>query len=134
MLSKSSERQWTGQVCVFSECVEEGGVISSHLKRLQMTGRPVKMETEPLQVHLQKQRQSSTHDSLTHYASVFWDCACVSEPPRPVRESSTSLSGRSQGLTPAGEPRMSGRALRRPDRPDDAKSNTGSTSVISPLP
>ena len=35
------------------------------------------------------------------------------------------------GPTPAGDPRMSGRAFRLPDRPEVAKSSTGSTSVIS---
>lgn len=34
-------------------------------------------------------------------------------------------------MTPAGEPRMSGRAFRLPERPEEAKSSTGSTSVIS---
>lgn len=53
-------------------------------------------------------------------------------PPGPSsRDISPSLSGRSPGLTPAGEPRMSGRAFLLPDRPEVAKSNTGSTSVIS---
>lgn len=47
-----------------------------------------------------------------------------------MRDSSASLSDRSGG-TPAGEPKISGSALRRPDRPDEAKSSTGSSSVIS---
>lgn len=49
------------------------------------------------------------------------------------RDISASLRGRSEGLTPAGEPRMSGRALRRPVLPEDAKSSTGSTSVMLTL-
>lgn len=48
----------------------------------------------------------------------------------PVRDSSASLRDRSGG-TPTGEPRISGSALRRPDRPDEAKSKAGFTSVIS---
>lgn len=64
----------------------------------------------------------------TDASSDVGDCA----PPGPSwRDSSPSLSGRSPGLTPAGEPRMSGRAFLLPDRPEEAKSNTGSTSVIS---
>lgn len=49
----------------------------------------------------------------------------------PLRDSSASFRGRSPGFTPAGEPRMSGRAFLLPERPEEAKSNTGSTSVIS---
>lgn len=48
-----------------------------------------------------------------------------------MRDISASLRGRSAGFTPAGEPRMSGRAFLLPERPEEAKSNTGSTSVIS---
>lgn len=48
----------------------------------------------------------------------------------PSRDSSASLRGRSPGFTPAGDPRMSGRAFRLPERPEEAKSSTGSTSVI----
>lgn len=53
--------------------------------------------------------------------------------PPALRDISASLRGRSEGLTPAGEPRMSGRALRRPVLPEDAKSSTGSTSVMLAL-
>lgn len=49
----------------------------------------------------------------------------------PLRDSSASFKGRSPGFTPAGEPRMSGRAFLLPERPEEAKSKTGSTSVIS---
>lgn len=52
----------------------------------------------------------------------------------PLRDSSASLRGRSPGFTPAGEPRMSGRAFLLPERPEDAKSNTGSTSVMTEHP
>lgn len=48
----------------------------------------------------------------------------------PSRDSSASLRGSSSGLTPAGDPRMSGRAFLLPERPEEAKSSTGSTSVI----
>lgn len=58
---------------------------------------------------------------------------CVTQHPPALRDISASLRGRSEGLTPAGEPRMSGRALRRPVLPEDAKSSTGSTSVMLTL-
>lgn len=52
-------------------------------------------------------------------------------PASPFRLSSASFRGRSPGVTPAGEPRMSGSAFLLPERPEEAKSSTGSTSVIS---
>lgn len=72
-------------------------------------------------------RQISDYDadSFTTCLSLALDLLIL-----PVRDSSASLSDRSGG-TPAGEPKISGSALRRPDRPDEAKSNTGSSSVIS---
>lgn len=61
------------------------------------------------------------------------DGDCISWDRSELRDISASFRGRSEGLTPAGEPRMSGRAFLRPVLPEDAKSSTGSTSVMLSL-
>lgn len=71
---------------------------------------------------------SKLHDGRMHRNVCFWDVQALPS----ETESSASLCGRSEVPAPAGEPKISGKAFRRPDLPDAAKSVTrGSTSVIA---